>query len=353
MGMPSIDIIFQVQTQTILRRAQSGVVAVILRDAAASGAVTLKSEAKIPVALTADNQAYLRRAFIGYVTQPRMVLCYVLEENAADLSDALDWLATQQFDYLAAPPTVTESEANAVATWIKEQRTVNRAFYKAVLPNLAADNEAIINFTATGIQADGKTHTAAAYCSRIAGMLAGTPLDYSCTYAPLPEVTDIARMTRAEQDAAVDAGKFLLFWDGKQVLTGRAVNSLQTLTGKSEDYQKIKIVGAMDLMQMDLRSVFATSWIGKHGNSYDDKILLLTAVKTYFQGLEGQNVLQEGWTVVLDLDATRNYLNEKGVDTTEMSDAEILHSSTGSFVFMVAKVKILDAIEDIRLVINL
>ena len=52
----------------------------------------------------------------------------------------------------------------------------------------------------------------------------------SCTYAPLPEVSDVGRLTREAMDAAVDAGKFILFHDGEKVKVARGVNSLQTTT---------------------------------------------------------------------------------------------------------------------------
>ena len=66
----------------------------------------------------------------------------------------------------------------------------------AILPNCDADHEGIINFTTNGIVSGDKTYTAAKYCSRIAGILAGTPLTISATYAPLNELDDCERKTK-------------------------------------------------------------------------------------------------------------------------------------------------------------
>ena len=356
MGMPMIDIIFQSAAQEAFRRTQAKSVAVIIKDAAAqAGGYVLKSKADIG-ALGLDsvtNTKYLERAFDGYVNQPQKVLCYVLGTDAQDLSDALAWLATQQFDYLAGPKDITADESAELKTWIDTQRGDYNAIYKAVLPNLAADSEAIVNFVTDGIKYGSSEVDAEGYCSRIAGMLAGTPMTYSCTYATLPEVSDVTRMTPSEMDAAVDAGKFLLFYDGKNVKTGRAVNSLTTLGAKSAAYKKIKIVEALDMINSDLRRLCQDYYVGKYPNSYDNKVLLMTAVKSYLTELETAGILQTGSQVGIDLNAQKEWLEENGYDTSDMTEEEMLHHDTGSSVFLAATIRVLDAIEDITITINI
>ena len=67
-------------------------------------------------------------------------------------------------------------------------RTNKDKMIKAVLPDCTADTEGVINFVNKTIRTKSKTYTTAQYCSRIAGIIAGTPMTISCTYAPLPEV---------------------------------------------------------------------------------------------------------------------------------------------------------------------
>lgn len=88
-----------------------------------------------------------------------------------------------------------------LASLVKAQRT-KRFVGKAVLPDTAADDEGVVNFTASGIQAGGETYTAAQYAGRIAGILAGTPADCSATYAALSEVTGAAAVENP--DATVE-----------------------------------------------------------------------------------------------------------------------------------------------------
>ena len=71
---------------------------------------------------------------------------------------------------------------------------------KAVLPNTPADNEGVINFATTDIVVGENTYTASEYTARIAGILAGTPLNISATFTTLPEVISIPVMTKDQYD---------------------------------------------------------------------------------------------------------------------------------------------------------
>jgi len=273
-----------------------------------------------------------------------------LGKDAAELTEALGYFAMQQVDYLAGPADCSEEEAATIAGWIKTQRT-NDYTPKAVLPKVKADSEGVVNFTTDEIKADGKTYNTAQYCSRIAGMLAGTPMTISCTYAPLPEVTDIKRLTKVEMDAAIDAGELILYHDGEKVKIGRGVTSLTTLTvDKGEAFKKIKIVETVEMIRTDIRRTAQDSFIGRYPNSYDNKCLLITAIKGYFEQLEAEGILARGKSEVrIDLEAQELHLKAKGMDTSKMSEQEVKEADTGSNVFLWAKISILDAVEDILL----
>lgn len=351
MKLPNINIIFSTQAATAITRSQKGIVALIVRDTAENGGHVLTSPTQIPKGLSAENKGHIERAFIGYVNPPRKVIVYVLPTEAAELTTALDYLATQKFDYLAGPPDISIAE---VVTWIKAQREIGFT-PKAVLPDTAADSEAIINFTTSGIKVGDEEFTAAEYCSRIAGILAGTPMTISCTYAPLPEVNDVDRLTKEEMDDAIDKGEFIIFFDGEKVKVGRGINSLQTTTqDKGEAFKKIKIVEAVDMIRTDIKATAEDSYIGKYANSYDNKCLLVSAIKGYFTGLEAAGILEVGSSnVEIDVDAQEIYLQSIGTNTENMTDQEIRQAPTADKVFLKARVKILDAIEDIDLSITI
>ncbi len=355
MGLPSIDINFRNMAQTSLRRSQRGVVAAIIKDSAEgmSGAFVLTADSQIPTGLSAVNKDYLEKIFIGYDNKPSKVIVYILGSDAEDLSEALDYMAGQSLNYLVGPADCTSEEAQQICTWVKVQRA-DKHTPKAVLPKTAADDEGVINFTTEEIKVGESTYSTAAYCGRIAGLLATTPLTGSCTYAVLPEVTSVKVLTDAEKDTAVDDGQFILFYDGEKVKVGRGVNSLVT-TGDSKNasYKKIKIVDAVDLMQDNLRLLIQDNYIGKYRNIYDNKCLLVTAIKEYFAQMEIGGVLLAGKSVVaIDIGAQEAYLKDNGIDTSAMNEQNIKTADTGSHVFLTATVGIPDTIEDVNLEIT-
>lgn len=350
MGLPNINITFYTLARALVTHGGKGVLCVILEDTT-GGEHTIYSESDIPSTLSAANKTYLKRALIGNVTAPEKILCKVLT-SAEDISDGLSWAELQTFDYLVGPPDISSSDATSVAAWIKSQREAGRKA-KAVLPDTTADSEGVVNFSAAGLKDASGSITAAGYCSRIAGILAGTPFTQSATYVELPELTDATRLTRTAADAAVEAGKFIVWYDGRKFKTGRAVNSLTTLTGKSAAYQKIKIVEVMDLIREDITLTAEDQFIGKYPNSYDNRCLLISAVKGYLENLAADGILGADPAVEIDVDANRTWLKNNGADVSAMTEDEIRVANTGSVVNLKASIQILDVIEDIELPILL
>ena len=350
MGLPSINITFTSQAASSIEKSEKGIVAIIIKDEKAKGSYELTKPSQLPGELSKGNQEYIKRAFTGYINPPKKVIVYVLPKDAEDLSGALEALETQKFDYLVGPAEITAEECTEIATWIKLQRA-DGFVPKAVLPNTAADSEGVINLTTSGISDGTNTYTAAEFCSRIAGLLAGTPMEISCTYAPLPELTGVDRQSKEAIDEAIDKGQFILFYDGTKVKTGRAVNSLQTtVEGKGEAFKKIKIVEAMDMIRTDLRNTMEDSYIGKYANSYDNKCVLITAIKSYLTEFENQGILKAGAsTVEIDVEAQEAYLTARGINTADMSKEQIKVEATGAEVFLKSGITILDAIEDVTI----
>lgn len=360
MGAPSVNIAFIEKSATAIQRGERGVIAMLLKESAVTTAdYTVYSVADIPGTLSDANKEAVKQALLGYQTAPKKVLLHLITSASVDSNgyeDALTYFATQKFDYLVIPTVETDSKATVVASWIKTQRAAGLT-YKAVLPNSASDCEGIVNVT-TGCKNGTTEYTAEAMCARVAGIICGTPLTMSPTYAPLTEMTDCERLSASDLDAAVDAGKFVFMWDGEKVKVCRAVNSFTTTSDKKGDsFKKIKVVDAMDMIKDDIRLTAQDSYIGKYANSYDNKCLLVTAINSYFAGLVRDGVLSSG-SCQIDVDAQRNYFAGKGgkvvVDgeeklLEECSDDDIKKGNTGSKVFLKAVISILDAIEDVDL----
>lgn len=389
LGMPSVNIAFIEAGIEAIQRSQRGIVALLLEEpqdtitklltdhkitsdttskdvAAITNPFTVYTTDDIPDELSDDNKDYITKALIGYVKSPYRVKVYLMDkvtdetENASadKFADALKTLATDRWDYLAIP-TIATAQCESVATWLKTNRENKGKRSKVVLPGYAADHEGVINFSNTKIVTASKTYTGAQYTPRIAGLIAGTPLTISATYAPLSEVIDCDRYTEDENDEKVNNGEFFIWYDGEKFKMSRAMNSLVTTTqGKLEAYQTIKSVDIMDAIYDDIKKTAQDSYIGKYTNDYDNKQLLISAIMGYFKELEDGRLLQKDYSEVdINVEKVKTYQLEHGLYTKEeladMDDLAIKKLDTKKQVLLTAKIKILDAMEDIDLPINI
>lgn len=344
MGLPTIDIEFTTKAKTAVTRSQNGIVALILADNTKEDTTYTYTTADDVVKShwTTANLEYINQAFLG---KPKRVIVERVSTTDTNYDDAKTRLGNKKWNYLAIPD-IAEDDVQDFADWIAAKRAA-KSTYKAVLPHCAANNEGIINFATEGIKVGTKTYTAAQYCGRIAGLLAGLSLNISSTYYVLSEVEGITESLTP--DANIDAGQFILINDGEKIKVGRGVNSLVTLSdGKTEDMKKIKIIEGIDLMRDDIRTTFEERYIGK-ANSYDNKLLFISAVNQYFTQLAQEGVLDENETnaAEIDIDAQRAFL-AGSYDVSEKTDDEIKTAKTGSWVFILSKVAFMDAMEDLK-----
>lgn len=379
LGMPSISIFFQEAGIEAVERSQRGIAAMILEEEksvidklfsqheyegetleALSVPHVVYTLDDIPAELSGDNKDYITKCMLGYQKTPYRVKIYLQEKDESKdtepdkFADTLAVLATDRWDYLAIP-TIRTEQLEHVGTWMKTNRENKYKRSKVVLPGYNGDYEGIINFANTRIVTATKEYTPAEYTARIAGLIAGTPMTISATYAPLAEVIDCDKHTLDENDEKVNKGEFFIFWDGEKFKMSRAVNSLvTTIQGKGEGYQTIKIVDIMDMIYDDIKKTAQDSYIGKYTNDYDNKCLLIAAIRGYFRELERGRLLQKNYsTIDIDVEAVRIYQEKHGLYTKEelanMSEQEIKELDTKKKVFLTAKIKILDAMEDIEL----
>ena len=265
-----------------------------------------------------------------------------------------------RYNYIAAP-TGTLQDQQDLASYIKAERNNSRKTVKAVVGSVAADFDGIINFcteeikVATGKNTAGKTtyktYTPIEYTARIAGILAGLPLDRSATYYKLTEVESVK--VYEDLNDRIDKGELHLFdeEDGEGVKIARACNSLQTFTtDKGEEFRKIKIMEGVDMVTDDVRDTFKKYYVGKYNNDYNHKMLFIGAILVYFGQLAG-NVLdgRAGNTIDIDFQFQKDYAIIKGEDVSQMTEMQIREYNTGSKIGLSGKVKFVDAMEDLNI----
>lgn len=93
-------------------------------------------------------------------------------------------------------------------------------------------------------------------------------------------------------------------------------------------------------------------YIGKLPNIYDNKCVLITAIRDYLRTLEAEDVLAEGSTVEIDVAAQRDWLKSAGVDVSDMDDDAVKAANTGTHVFLAVNISIYDVIETINIEIT-
>lgn len=351
-----MNVTFVAAARESIRRAERGVVGMIVKDAVVpdSNPVTIYNEKDIPETFSEANKEQVKFALKGNDTTPRKVVVYTLLKSE-DYSEALEYFGIKKVNWLCCPTVKTDGQEEKVTTWVKEQRE-NRNKVKAILPDNTADSEGIVNYATGEVTVNGKEYAPEAFCSRIAGLLAGTSYKISSTYAVLEEVESCEKLDKDALDDAVDAGKFVVFYDGEKVKVARGVNSLVTVPkGKANPWKKIRVVETMDMMHDDLVRLAEDNYVGKYPNTYSNKCLLISAIDSYLKELE-RNALIQDYTVELDVDKTKQYIIEnKGVSRDEaeaMTDEEIRKQYTDEKVFLAASVTIVDVMEDISLEIT-
>lgn len=355
MSIPGVQVTFREKASTFITRSKKGAAGLIVKDDGATpGAYILTKESEIPKGLSEENAAYIKRAFIGGSEMPQRVIIYVLETaDERGLEPALTYFEAAPVAYIAGSVGCDSEEAKEIGDWVQTRREDGKGV-RAVLPNYAGDNPGIINLTASGIEENGKACETSAYCSRIVGLLCGTPMTESITYKELPEVTAVSYLSKAEMESKIREGELLLFTDGESARVLSGVTSLKTKGTFPDGFRKIKIVEIADMISKDIQKTARTSYLGRLSNSYDNKCVLMTAIKTYLTGLEREGLLEVGTSDVdIDLEAQTAYLKETGISTVDMTEEEIKKAPTGDSVFLAVTIRPLDAIENIVVLITM
>lgn len=343
MGLPVIDITFKQLAKTATVRSQRGIVALILKDTT-KASLTVFDEGDIPSNLTEPNQALIKDVLKG---SPNKIELYVLGEEG-EISEALTYFEGVEFNLMCMPSAET-SDVTAIKTFIKKMNDVVKYKCDAIIANDEADSEAMINYTAKNIVVNGESVTTANHTARIAGLIEGTPLHQSITFATLSDVDAIENLTKEQADTRINNGELILVREMGKVRVARGVNSLTTLTDvKGNAFQKIKLRKTLNLIHNDLRRVIVEKYIGKVPNNYDNKCILITEIKNYLDELATEQLIEKVNTVGIDLVAQKKWLKDNtNLDVNVMSEQEIKEANTQSNVFIAISLKVVDAMEDI------
>lgn len=352
-----VKITFHDTPNTTITMLETGTVCLLLQDAAEqAGVYNIYNANQIPTELAAENQTYIKLALLG---KPRRVIAVVQEgtASAVDVDTAtFGVLETLSFDFLAIPG-ISGEDATAVAEWVTavNQNPMHR--FTAVLPNTEADDQHVINFAHQSVTLDGKAYTTTQATPYVAAVAAATIPNQSLTMHETV-IEACTPMTIAEIDAAGEAGKLVLFDDGNTIRFASDTNSLTTLdpTSQDESYQDIRCTAIMDLFYNSCKIAILEKYIGKHANTYQNKLMLSGEVYALLRDFENNGLCEQGDTdCKINLAAQTAYLRETGYKTKdgrgvdEMTRDEILRADTKKKVFLKVRMIPLSAIEAVEI----
>ena len=349
MGLPQILIRFKTAGGTAIRRSARGQVVLLNEGNAAASVAFSRLDQVSAQGVGETGYRLLQLCFAGNPAKVHLVT-YVRGTEQATLESCA---RLAEGGWLCAP----RMDAAVLTEFVREKREQGRPIRAVLTTGGSPDCAGVVNFTTEGIQVrleeQVQAVSTADYCARIAGILAGLSLRESATYYPVREVT--AFTPSADPEGDIGRGRLILDQGSDGARLCRAVTSLVTLRNSGESaFQKIKITEGVDLIRADIRSAFESEYVGKVLNDYDSKLLLVTAINSYFAGLEG-SVLDTGHKsqASVDFEAQKAWLESRGVNTDAMTDTAILSANTGSQVFLRADVRFADAMEDLTFDINM
>lgn len=172
-----------------------------------------------------------------------------------------------------------------------------------------------------GGELSGQSFSSSEYAPYIAGLIAGTLINRSITYAQVPLEDVNKRLRNSEINAALQAGSLVLVHDGEKVKIEQ---------GLCTSGEKIRSIRARQAIATDITKTAADNYIGKLNNNADGQATLISAIMAYLENLENENVLTDP---VVTLDPTRE--------------------SIGDSVFILIEYTEVDSMERIFLTINI
>ena len=347
----SINIILKALANSSVTRSTRGIVMLVVKDANVTGYKEYTNYRQVTAGYEDKNSKLINKAFNKYGVKNLKVVTY-----QSDVSEALAKINNIKFNYLTAPEVTETQDKEKIISFIKTQRDQQNILVHAVLRDVAsANHEGIISFKNNEVYVGEERLTGDQFCFDVACTIATTSNEESITNKIALDVTSVDEI--ADRDSATEGGNIFLYYDFDldAVIYSEGVNTLTSLKkDQAEILKKIRVNEIFDQIRDDIKVTFKRNYRGKYSNSYNDKLLIRDAYNTYFKSLEKIGQLNPDMEnrCELNVDATEKYLNDKGIDTSEMQKEEILMHDTGNKLFLRGRLYVLDTIEELEFELN-
>lgn len=356
---PVIDVNFKQLASTAVERSERGYAILIVRDDTATTSYIEYDEITdvSPSDYTTANYQYIEDIF---AFAPYKVCVVRIESTDTVISDALKIIEQNVKTGWIGIADGTSADFTTLQSWIATQDDTNKETYKAVVfqATTAPDNMHIANFAndyVTFSDSRGKV-SGLEYCPSLIGIFAKCNISQGSNYFKCSNLASVTEV--ADNNAALAAGKLVLVNDGGYVRILRGINSMTTTNGsaKTEDMKEIEVVEAMDLMLDDIRTTFKNDYLGQYKNKYDNQVLFISAVNTYFKALADEDVLDDEYSNVatINVEAQRQaWIGAGNSAASSWTDAQVKQNAFKKSLFLTANAKILESMVDLNFAINL
>lgn len=385
-GLPKVDVIFTGLANTAVVRSGRGIACLIINDNTGMDTLELsktkkenvvnEEDLKVKSVITEDKILKQYKGFTevektDYAEENYKIIedvfltelnkLYVIKIPNDKTFDDIKPFIKKDINWITYIGE-TREEQKKLADFVKLENKSRSKRLKAICYNLQeaeADDMHIVNFVnASVIKADGKSLVGYKYLGRLLGVLAGCRMDMSVTYNILSDLNNVEQIGDTDAiNEAIGKGKFVLINDDDGVRIARGVNSLQKNDKEhTEDMKYITIVEAMDLIYEDIVNTFKQVYLGRFKNSYDNQVLFISAINSYFRDLAKEEILDPNYNNIsfVDIEKQRETWIENGkLEATNWSDIQVKNNTFRTNVYLQANVKFLNAMEDLLFIVNM
>lgn len=385
-GLPKVDVIFKGLANTAVVRSGRGIACLIIKDNTGMDTLELskakketlvnEENLKVKSVITEDKILKQYKGFTeventDYTEENYKIIedvflteinkLYVIKIPNDKTFDDIKPFIKKDINWIAYIGE-TREEQKKLADFVKLENKSRSKRLKAICYNLQeaeADDMHIVNFVnASVIKADGKSLVGYKYLGRLLGVLTGCRMDMSVTYNILSDLNSVEQIGDTDAiNEAIGKGKFVLINDDDGVRIARGVNSLQKNDKEhTEDMKYITIVEAMDLIYEDIINTFKQVYLGRFKNSYDNQVLFISAINSYFRDLAREEILDPNYNNIsfVDIEKQRETWVENGkLEATNWIDIQVKNNTFRTNVYLQANVKFLNAMEDLLFIVNM
>lgn len=352
-GLPNIDVIFQGKANSAISRAGKGVACLLLEDTTGDNKVMAYKDLDSVDTdhYTSDNYKIIADVFKSDVSK-----LFVIKVDAEETLETVKGSINTEINWIAYATSKT-SEQQALATFVKAQNKTRVKRLKALVYKVSTvDDMHVVNFINETVTLDGEEAMAGhKYVGRLLGVLAGCRLDQSITYKELPELAEVQEPS--DVNAEIGKGNLVLINDDASVRIARGVNTLTTNDkNHTEDMKYITIVEGMDIIYEDIKKTFKDTYVGKFKNSYDNQVLFISSVNSYFRTLAADEVLDANYDNHASVNVEKQretWIANGTVEAEGWNEKEVKNMTFRTNVFINAKVKFLNAIEDLEFIVEM